>query len=41
MHSPVNGVFGVGVPLISCGAVVPSLGVLVVGDGVGAPVDSS
>ena len=41
MHSPVNVVFGVDVPVVSCGTIVRLVGVLVVGDGVCVPSDSS
>ena len=40
MNVPVDGVFD-GVPVVFCGVVVPSFGVLVVGDGVGVPSGSS
>ena len=41
MATPVDIVLDLGVPVVSCGIVIPSVCVLVVEDGVGFPSDSS
>ena len=41
MAIPVDGVFDVGVTVVTCGTLIPSLGVLVVGDDVGVLDDSN